>query len=103
VETPINSLIQILVGLILSLLVDRAIIIKRLYNKHNSAWLTLGSPNLLGSGGASREFLRYIGLRGKARTLGDPTLIALIYIHWIIASLIMLTFCGIIYLGALSK
>lgn len=95
----ISTLAQIFVGLILFLLIDRAIIVKRLRAKHRDVWVSLGSPKMFGDGKTSLGLLRFMGLRGDARKLGDQVLSALVYIHWIAVISVILAFLGIIFLG----
>ena len=81
-------------GILLVLVVAvRIFIIERLYRNHRATWTSLGSPKTFGSGVASENLFKFIGVRGHFRDLEDKTLNALAYINRFAVAAAILTFC----------
>lgn len=73
--------IYLLMGLLLSLMIERALIVSRLRKYHQETWQALGAPFPLVGGKPNQPFFQFIGFRGTASRLGDGTLTFLVSTH----------------------
>ena len=100
--TP-NELIPILVALILVGLINRALLLERLRNRHHDVWVAMGMPTSFGSRKGSHELLRFMGVRGEFQRLNDAVLTAFVYVHRFVIVAAVLTFAGVILLAMMGQ